>query len=79
MVDGKRDETMWWDSDRKNKSIEQGNPRYYEPDNFEFERFEITTGARIWWTQGFDPKYYFQAFPITEVNKGYGLDQNAGW
>lgn len=79
MVDGKRDETMWWDSDRKNTSIKQGNPRYYEPDNFEFERFEITTGARIWWTQGFDPKYYFQAFPITEVNKGYGLDQNAGW
>lgn len=78
MVDGQRDETMWWDSDRKNIT-DVNNPRYYEPTDFEFEKFEITNGARIWWTQGFDPKYYFQAFPITEVNKGYGLDQNPGW
>jgi len=69
---------MWWDSDRKNIN-DANNPRFYEPTDFEFEKFEITNGARIWWTQGFDPKYYFQAFPITEVNKGYGLDQNPGW
>ena len=79
MVDGQRDETMWWDGDRKNTAITQSNPRFYEPTDFEYEIFEITNNARIWWTQGFDPKYYFQAFPITEVNKNYGLDQNPGW
>ncbi len=25
------------------------------------------------------PKYYFSAFPVSEVNKGYGLVQNPGW
>lgn len=79
LVDGKRNENMWWDGDRKNTSIKAGDPRFYEPTDFDYERFEITNNRRIWWTQGFDPKYYFQAFPITEVNKGYGLDQNAGW
>lgn len=74
-----RVERAWYNSDRTNKSLNQDNYNWYEPTNFEYEKFEITTGARIWWTEGFDPKWYFQPFPITEVNKGYGLDQNPGW
>ena len=30
-------------------------------------------------TEGFDPKWYLTPFPLTEVNKGYGLVQNPGW
>ena len=77
IVDGKRSENQWYAGDRKNAA--KGSDAWYEPNHFEYEKFEITTGARIWWTQGFDPKWYFQPFPITEVNKNYGLDQNPGW
>lgn len=79
LVDGKRDETMWYNGDRSKFAKDPSNPRFYQPTKFDYEKFEITTGARIWWTQGFDPKWYFQPFPITEVNKNYGLDQNPGW
>ena len=77
IVDGKRSENQWYAGDRT--KAEKGSAAWYEPNHFEYEKFEITTGARIWWTQGFDPKWYFQPFPITEVNKNYGLDQNPGW
>jgi len=33
----------------------------------------------VWWTNGFDPKWYLSPFPLSEVNKGYGLVQNPGW
>lgn len=78
LIDGKRSETPWYNGDRTTVKDED-NDRYYEPNHFEYEKFQITNGARIWWTQGFDPKWYFQPFPITEVNKNYGLDQNPGW
>ena len=55
------------------------HPMYYEPSHFDYEKFEITTGARVWWTQGFDPKWYLQPFLINEINKGYGMVQNPGW
>ena len=35
-----------------------------------------------WWdagSNGFSPKWYLSAFPMSEVNKGYGLIQNPGW
>ena len=79
LVDGKRDETMWYNGDMGTYKNDPSNPRYYQPTQFDYEKFEITTGARVWWTNGFDPKWYFQPFPITEVNKNYGLDQNPGW
>lgn len=79
ITDGQRDETQWWNEDYNKYANDPSNPRFYEPNHFEYERFPITTGARIWWTQGFDPKWYMQPLPITEVNKGYGLDQNPGW
>ena len=72
----KREESQWYNTRTKQK---EGTPGYFEPSHFDFERFQITTGARYWWTNGFDPKWYLQPFPITEVNKGYGLVQNPGW
>lgn len=72
-----RSETQWYKSDRT--SAAKGTADWYEPSHFDYERFEITTGARKWWSDGFDPKWYLQPFPLTELNKGYGLIQNAGW
>ena len=66
----------WVNGDKKN--AKSGTPEYYEPTHFKYERPEITTYARIWWTQGFDPKWYMFPFPQTEVVKGY-LVQNPGW
>ena len=73
-----REESQWYNKSF-NKKLAEDDPNFYEPSHFDFERFAITTGARSWWTSGFDPKWYLQPFPITEVNKGYGLTQNAGW
>lgn len=45
-----------------------------------YEPFELTEGKRIWWEEGaFTSKWYLNAFPANEVNKGYGLTQNPGW
>ncbi len=80
LKDGKwvREESQWYNKSF-NKKLKETDPNFYEPSHFDYERFQITTGARAWWTDGFDPKWYLQPFPITEVNKGYGLYQNAGW
>ena len=77
IVDGKRDNTPWYSKERN--KVDENSPRFYEPHHFEYEKFQLKTGARIWWTDGFDPKWYFQPFPASEVNKKYGLDQNPGW
>ena len=49
------------------------------PREFTYEVFPLANSTRYWWTAGFDPKWYLSAFPIAEVNKGYGLTQNPGW
>ncbi len=49
------------------------------PTKFEYEVFELSNPKRVWWTNGFDPKWYLSPLPSTEVNKGYGLTQNPGW
>ena len=72
-----RSEEQWYNKSL-NKGLEEDDPNFYEPSHFDFERFQITD-TRIWWKDGFDPKWYLQPFPITEVNKNYGLVQNAGW
>jgi len=79
IVNGKRNQKQWYNDDLNNSKLTPDDDAFYQPNHFEYEKFEIVTGARIWWSQGFDSKWYFQPFPITEVNKGYGLDQNAGW
>ena len=55
------------------------DPEFYEPTHFTYKKAEITVCPRVWWTQGFDPKWYLQPFPTTELNKKYGLVQNPGW
>ncbi len=49
------------------------------PRDFKYEVFTLSNPRRYWWDSGFDPKWYLSAFPINEVNKGYGLTQNPGW
>lgn len=46
---------------------------------FKYERLPIGSPARVWWTDGFDPKWYLSPFHLNELNKGYGLVQNPGW
>lgn len=64
------------------KVTDPSDPDFYEPTHFSYEKLPITVGRRIWWDKergGFDPKWYLQPFPITELNKKYGLEQNPGW
>ena len=49
-----------------------------KPTEFTYTRFPLSNSGRAWWN-GFDPKWYLAAFPVSEVNKGYGLVQNPGW
>lgn len=71
-----RSETQWYNV---RTSAAPGTPEYYEPSRFEYERAEISVQRRYWWDNGFDCKWYLQPFPIAEINKKYGLTQNAGW
>lgn len=71
-----RSETQWYNT---RTSQVEGTPGYYEPSHFDYEKVDITTGRRYWWESGFDAKWYLQPFPISELNKNYGLIQNAGW
>ncbi len=48
------------------------------PSHFAYEAQQMRTGARVWWTTGFAPKWYLNHIIQTEVNKGY-LIQNPGW
>lgn len=32
-----------------------------------------------YWAKTFSPKWYLSAFPLAEIQKGYGLIQNPGW
>lgn len=76
---GNRLEAQWYNGDRTDKKYDQDTERWYEPNHFEYERAPITGLPRVWWTEGYDPKWYLTPFPQTEVNKGYGLTQNPGW
>ena len=76
---GERLVAQWYNGDRNNKAYNPDTDRWYEPDHFEYERVPITILPRVWWTEGYDPKWYLTPFPLTEVNKGYGLTQNPGW
>ena len=54
-----------------------------EPNRFEYMRFPLQNRERVQWGQ--DPnspeikKWFLWPFPITEINKNYGLVQNPGW
>ena len=64
-------------SGKKPWSGSDGNSAQYPwPTEFTYEPFVLS--ARSWWTN-FSPKWYLSAFPVAEINKGYGLTQNPGW
>ena len=47
---------------------------------FEYEKPQITIGARRWWTPGYwTNKWYLDPVSRVEIQKGYGLTQNPGW
>lgn len=47
---------------------------------FEYEKPQITVGARRWWDAGYwTNKWYLDPVSRIEVQKGYGLTQNPGW
>jgi SusD family. len=66
---GERVQTQWYGGDKTQPY----------PTHFEYEKYKLSNPVRYWWTEGFDPKWYLSPFPLTEVNKGYGLIQNPGW
>lgn len=66
----KDDKGAWFGADKS-----AGNPW----PEFNYEVLPITSPTRVWWTNGFDPKWYLHPFPVSELNKGYGLIQNPGW
>lgn len=49
---------------------------YHESDNYIYARFKL---PERYWKNNFSPKYYLSAFPLSEINKQYGLIQNPGW
>lgn len=48
------------------------------PTEYKYKKFKLQKPNRIWWS-GFNSKWYLSAFPVSEVNKDYGLVQNPGW
>lgn len=72
-------QTMWTNGDKRTSANDPTAPGFYEPTDFEYERFTFNNRARVFWSLGFDPKWYLFPFPQTEINKGYGLVQNPGW
>ena len=47
---------------------------------FEYEKPQITNGARRWWDPGYwTNKWYLDPVSRIEVQKKYGLTQNPGW
>lgn len=69
-------ENQWVNDDSKFKGQEKN---VAQPTHFSYERVPITNRQRAWWTEGFDAKWFLSPFPVTELNKDYGLVQNPGW
>ncbi len=57
-------------------NVDEGEPW----PKFEYEKRQITDGARRWWEPGYwTNKWYLDPVSRIEVQKGYGLTQNPGW
>ncbi len=65
-----------WKGDHKDNGI-------VEPSQFDYMRFELFNRRRAFWDMDKNNpdvlKFLLFPFPITEINKGYGLVQNPGW
>lgn len=78
------EQVRWFDIVRHKLSSALSEPLhnvYIEKNNngtYSYSYPEITFNKRIWWTD-FDPKWYLLPFPLSEIQKGYGLVQNPGW
>ena len=69
--------------DANGNRLTEGDQRW-EPGTpwpkFEYEKPQITIGARAWWKEGYwTNKWYLDPVSRIEVQKGYGLTQNPGW
>lgn len=76
------EEIRWFDLIRWKRADDFQKPLYglkirkNQDGSYEYEKWEIN--ARYWRTN-WSPKWYLGAFPVSEVNKGFGLVQNPGW
>jgi hypothetical protein len=76
------EEVRWFDLVRWKKESDFKKPLYKMDitktgNNFTYVKTLITPARN--WATSWSPKWYFSAFPLNEVNKGYGLVQNPGW
>ncbi len=69
--------------DAAGNRLTEGDQRWTPGDpwpKFEYEKPQITVGARRWWDPGYwTNKWYLDPVSRIEVQKGYGLTQNPGW
>ncbi|MDD4992139.1 MAG: RagB/SusD family nutrient uptake outer membrane protein [Paludibacter sp.] len=76
------EEVRWYDLVRWKrdadftKTLHGVNTVQLTPFTFSYTKFDLP--ARFWKTT-WSPKWYLSAFPISEINKNYGLIQNPGW
>lgn len=67
-------------NDADSSTVDLGNVVKYP--SFRYEVYNIPgQPTRAWWSNPslWTNKWFLSAFPINEVNKGYGLVQNPGW
>lgn len=70
--------------DENGNRMDDGSDVRWDPSTpwpkFEYEKPQITIGARQWWVPGFwTNKWYLDPVSRIEIQKGYGLTQNPGW
>ncbi len=69
--------------DENGNRLTEGDQRWQQGTpwpKFEYEKPQITVGARRWWDAGYwTNKWYLDPVSRVEIQKGYGLTQNPGW
>lgn len=76
------EEVRWYDLKRWKMPFIQPHGMIISKDEntgvLSYELADTESMKRVW-VNNWDTKWYFSAFPVDEVNKGYGLIQNPGW
>lgn len=77
------EEVRWFDLIRWKREADFRKPLYgvnvrgtSNAGPFTYEKHLL---PKRYWVDNWSPKWYLSAFPVNEVNKGYGLVQNPGW